>query len=270
MADCLLLVDATSVVRPIFEARSKRARNEGGQASAEADDRVVVEALNIAERAYRRLIADTHASHVILVFDHGGRTFRHDLFDGYKADREATPPALARHIVPFQQYLRGPGALHCVSVGGVEADDTLATLALRAVDRGYVVVVASVDKDMWCLIALGVRVYHPFERKWIDQADVQSRFGVRPEQMSDLLALMGDRVDGIPGVPKVGKKTAAELLERFGCVEAILAQAESIEGAVGAQIRANAQDLRMSYQLACLKFDVEVSVSPRECRVARA
>jgi protein Xni len=198
---------------------------------------------------------------VLPAFDYGGSTWRHTLYGGYRESRAPMPSPLRAALPGFYAKLETFG-LRPVSLPDVEADDVIGTVVVRwlAQHRGEAVV-ATTDKDLHCLIAHGARVWDHFKSEWHDRAWVENKWGVPPDQLPDLLALMGDATDSIPGVSKVGLKTAAKLLRTYGTLDGIMAGAGILKDTVGEALRKEREMLYLSRQLVQLKTDVTVGVS---------
>ena len=246
----LLAIDGLNIVRRVYEA------------SPEPDSDLKAEiALRHALSSFRNLITDHQPTHVLPAFDYGGATWRHQLYAGYREGRAPMPGVLREALPEFYQRLAGFG-LRVVSLPDVEADDVIGTVVLRwlAEDRGAAVV-ASTDKDLHCLVAQGALVWDHFKSEWHDYAWCEKKWGVPPEQLPDLLALMGDATDSIPGVSKVGLKTAARLLRTYGNLDAIMAGAGILKDTLGETLRKEREMLYLSRQLVQLKTDVRVGVS---------
>jgi len=249
----LLAIDGFSVLRPIFEASSEPDLSKRAQ-----------DALDKAVSSFGRLLGAHHPSHVLAAFDAGGNTWRHALYSRYRENRVPMAAELRDRIPDLLGRLEQMG-LRPLRIEGVEADDVIATGIRRwlAENRGDAIIVTS-DKDLHQLIEFGAVVCDPFEHGEIrDAAWVQKKFGVRIEQLGDYLALMGDAVDGVPGVPKIGKKKAAELLQRYGTIDKIMAGAGLLLDATGRALRSNKDDLYLSQQLVALKTDVTLGVTWR-------
>ncbi|KQQ33126.1 5'-3' exonuclease [Duganella sp. Leaf126] len=246
----LLAIDGLNIVRRVYEASPEPDSTE------KADI-----ALRHALSSLRNLINDHQPTHILPAFDFGGRTWRHELFAGYREGRAPMPEPLRAALPAFYDRLRATG-LHVVCVPGVEADDVIGTVVLRwlADSRGDATI-ASTDKDLHGLIAHGARVWDHFKGEWHDQAWVERKWGVPPEQLPDLLALMGDVTDAIPGVSKVGVKTAARLLRTYGTLDAIMAGAGILKDSLGETLRKEREMLYLSRQLVELKTDVRVGVT---------
>lgn len=249
----LLAIDGFSVLRPIFEANSEPDFSKRAQ-----------DALDNALSSFGRLLGAHLPSHVLVAFDAGGNTWRHALYPRYRENRVPMATELRDRIPDFFVQLEQMG-LRPLCIEGVEADDVIATGIMRWLAEGHgdAIIVTS-DKDLYQLIKFGAVVCDPFERGEIrDAAWVQKKFGVRVEQLGDYLALMGDAVDGVPGVPKIGKKKAAELLQRYGTIDNVMAGAGLLLDTTGRALRSNKANLYLSRQLVALKTDVTLGVTWR-------
>ena len=246
----LLAIDGLNIVRRVYEA------------SPEPDSPEKAEiALRHAFSSFRKLITEHEPSHVLPAFDFGGLTWRHALYQGYRAGRAPMPSPLRDALPAFYEQLSRLG-LRVVSLPEEEADDVIGTVVLRwlAEGRGEATI-ATTDKDLHGLIAHGARVWDHFKGEWHDHAWVEAKWGVPPEQLPDLLALMGDPTDSIPGVSKVGPKKAAKLLRTYGTLDAIMAGAGILKDTLGETLRKEREMLYLSRQLVQLKTDVRVGVS---------
>ena len=203
----------------------------------------------------RKLAKDYRGSPLAVIFDARGKTFRDDLFPAYKAHRPPMPDDLALQIEPIHEIIRAMG-LPLLVVSGVEADDVIGTLAAQATREQRDTVVSTGDKDMAQLVSDHVTLVNTMTETRTDRAGVIERFGVPPERIVDYLALMGDAVDNIPGVPKVGPKTAARWLTDFGDLDSIMARASEVGGKVGENLRATLEQLPLSRELARIRCDV--------------
>ena len=200
-------------------------------------------------------------AHVAFVADAPGPTFRDAIFEQYKAHRPPMPDDLRAQIEPMLELVSALG-FPILRVPGVEADDVIGTLAMRAAAQGIDVVVSTGDKDLAQLVSPHIRLVNTMTNSTLDADGVFAKFGVRPEQIVDYLALVGDSADNIPGVPKCGPKTAAKWLGEYGTLDAVVASADRIGGKIGESLRAALPHLPMSRQLATIKTDVELDVEP--------
>lgn len=205
----------------------------------------------------RKLQADYPNEHISVIFDAPGKTFRNDLYEQYKANRPPMPEDLRVQVEPLHQMIRAMG-LPLLMQAGVEADDVLGTLACRAQASGFQVVIVTGDKDMAQLVNGQVILENTMSNTRMDSQGVLDKFGVRPEQIVDYLALMGDTVDNIPGVPKVGPKTAAKWLEQYGTLENLMANADAIKGKIGDNLRNALGQLPLAKQLTTILCDVDL------------
>jgi len=246
----LLAIDGLNIVRRVYEA------------SPEPDSPEKADiALRHAFSSFRKLIGAHEPSHVLAAFDHGGPTWRHALYPRYRENRAPMPSFLRDALPAFHDKLNAVG-LHVLMLPEVEADDVIGTGVLRwlAEGRGEAII-ASTDKDLHGLIAQGALVWDHFKGEWHDDAWVRNKFGVAPELLVDLLALMGDPTDGVPGVSKVGMKTAAKLLNAYGDLDAVMAGAGILKTPIGERLRADRDTLYLSRELVRLKTDVRLGVT---------
>ena len=249
----LLLVDASSYLYRAFHALPDL-RNKGGEPTA-----AIYGVLNML----RRLHKDTHADYSACVFDAKGKTFRDDLYPDYKATRAPMPDDLGVQIEPLHQAIVAMG-WPLLMIDGVEADDVIATLACAAERQGMEVVISTGDKDLTQLVCRGIRIENANPRtgelEILDEAGVEKKFGVKPERITDYLALIGDSVDNIPGVDKVGPKTAAKWLSQYGTLDNVIAHADEIGGVVGDNLRRVRDWLPRARELLTVKSDVPLPV----------
>ncbi len=208
----------------------------------------------------RKLITDYQSEYVTVVFDAPGKTFRNDLYEQYKAHRPPMPDDLRVQIEPLHQLIRAMG-LPLIMEPGVEADDVLGALAQHAAWQGFSVIISTGDKDMAQLVTDQVTLENTMTNSRMDIQGVIDKFGVKPEQIVDYLALMGDSSDNIPGVPKVGPKTAAKWLEQFQTLENLIAHADQISGKIGENLRASLEQLPLAKQLTTIKCDLDLPYS---------
>lgn len=209
----------------------------------------------------RRLLEDHQSDRIAVVFDAPGRTFRDDLYAEYKANRPPMPSDLAQQRAPLKQMVEALG-FPLIEVTGVEADDVIGTLAVQAADAGIPVIISTGDKDMAQLVGPSVTLLNTMSNSRLDREGVISKFGVPPERIIDFLALVGDTSDNIPGVPKVGPKTAAKWLNEFGSLDGIKENAAAIAGKVGENLRAHLEELDLSRQLATIHCTLDLPISP--------
>jgi len=205
----------------------------------------------------RRLEQDFPGSKMVVVFDAKGKTFRHEMYEEYKANRPPMPEDLACQIEPIHNMVKAMG-LPLLIVPGVEADDVIGTLAHEATQKGIDVVISTGDKDMAQLVSDHVTLINTMTETRMDRAGVIDKFGVTPEQIIDYLALVGDKVDNIPGVNKCGPKTAVKWLGTYQDLDNLMAHADDIKGKIGEYLREARETLPLSRELATIKTDVEL------------
>ncbi|ROR34280.1 DNA polymerase I [Inmirania thermothiophila] len=251
----LVLVDASSYLYRAFHALPPLANSRGEPTGA----------IHGVLTMLRRLLADLRPERIGVVFDAPGRTFRDDLFERYKAQRPPMPEALAAQVEPLLEAIEAMG-LPLLRVPGVEADDVIGTLARRAAARGLDTVISTGDKDMAQLVGPHVTLVNTMTGTVLDAAGVEARFGVPPERIVDLLALMGDASDNIPGVPRWGPKTAARWLRHYGSLDALLAHADEIPGKAGESLRAHLDQLALSRELATIRRDLDLETDLDDLR----
>ena len=215
----------------------------------------------------RRLLKDYPDAHVAVVFDAKGKTFRDEMFEDYKAHRPPMPDDLVAQIEPLHELVRALG-FPVLEVPGVEADDVIGTLAREAAEAGHPVIISTGDKDMAQLVDDRVTLVNTMTDTRLDAQGVREKFGVPPERIVDYLALVGDTSDNIPGVPKVGPKTAAKWLDQYGSLDEIVAHADEIKGKVGESLREHLDDLALSRRLATIRRDLELDVRPEALRLS--
>lgn len=219
----------------------------------------------------RKLITDTHPEFIACAFDLAGPTFRKDLAADYKATRAPMPPDLAEQVPWVHEACKAMG-VPILTYERYEADDVLATLARKAADIGYEVALVTGDKDFFQMVGGPIRVYNPKDDgAWFDAEGVLTKFGVRPDQVIDVLALMGDSIDNVKGVPGIGEKGARDLIAAHGTLDALLAAAPTItQKRYREALIANADSARQSKELVRLHTDVPVEFDPDACRYAGA
>ncbi|MBX3704326.1 MAG: DNA polymerase I [Steroidobacteraceae bacterium] len=210
-----------------------------------------------------KLLKEEDPEHIAIVMDAPGRTFRDDLFEEYKAHRPPMPDELRAQIEPLIEAIPALG-LPLLRIPGVEADDVIGTLAERAARHGMKVVISTGDKDMAQLVNDDITIVNTMFDTKLDRAGVKAKFDVLPTQIVDYLALVGDSSDNIPGVPKVGPKTAAKWLNEYGSLDEIIRHANDIPGKVGESLRENLDTLELSRKLATIRCDLDLPLKPAE------
>ena len=244
---CLILVDGSSFLFRAYHAIPPLTNPKGEPTNA----------IYGVSNMLRKLIADYQSDYVTVVFDAPGKTFRNDLYDQYKAHRPSMPDDLREQIEPLHNLIRTMG-LPLIMEPDVEADDVLGALAQHAAQEGFSVIISTGDKDMAQLVTEHITLENTMSNVRMDIQGVIDKFGVKPEQIVDYLALMGDSSDNIPGVPKVGPKTAAKWLEQYQTLENLVANADKITGKIGENLRASLGQLPLAKQLTTIKCDLNL------------
>ena len=217
----------------------------------------------------QKLIKAEKPDLVGIIFDAPGKTFRHDLFPDYKANREKTPEDLVVQIEPLLTAIQNLG-LPLIRIQGVEADDVIGTLARQAENNNIQTLIATGDKDFAQLVSERIKLIDTMKNITTDQSGVLDKFGLRPEQIIDYLALAGDPSDNIPGIPKVGPKTAAKWLQQYTDLNGVIKHAEEIVGKVGEALRTSIPDLALYQKLATIDCNVELEHTIHDLVIGRA
>jgi len=203
---------------------------------------------------------DSEGSPIIVVFDAKGKTFRNEIYSEYKANRPPMPDELRLQLDPVKSICRAIG-FPLIEIEGVEADDVIATITRMAKDAKYKCVVSSLDKDLMQLVEdPDTTLMNTMKHEIFNEEKVFEKFGVKPNQIRDMLALVGDSSDNIPGVPKVGQKTAAKWLNEYSNLDGVIKNADLIKGVVGDNLRNSLSELQRNVDLVSLKEDVDLNV----------
>ena len=217
----------------------------------------------------KRVLIDHPDSPLAVVFDAKGKTFRHDMYSEYKANRPPMPEDLVQQIEPIHRIISLMG-IKLIMIPGVEADDVIGTLAEQARQKKLNTVISTGDKDMTQLVCDNVSVVNTMSGELLDQNGVMKKFGVGPELITDYLALIGDKSDNVPGVDKVGPKTAVKWLNEYKNIEGIKKNAESIGGKVGENLRSSIETLDLAHELVKIKTDVPLEIGIEDLAVSES
>ena len=245
----LVLVDGSSYLFRAFYALP---------ASLTSPDGMQTNAIHGVLNMLDRLRKDYQPEHMVVIFDAKGKTFRNDLYPEYKATRPPMPDELRDQIAPLHEIIEAQG-YPMIIMPGVEADDVIGTMSVLHDGK---TIISTGDKDMAQLVNDRVHLINTMSNSYHDIEGVIEKYGVRPERIRDYLALMGDKVDNIPGVPKVGPKTAVKWLNEYGSLKEIMANADKFKGKIGEYLRASLEFLPLSYELVTIKCDLELDCSP--------
>ena len=216
----------------------------------------------------KKILIDHPNSPLAVIFDAKGKTFRHEMYREYKANRPPMPEDLVEQIEPINQIIEALG-IKLLSIQGVEADDVIGTLAQEASEAGIDTVISTGDKDMTQLVNKHIKVVNTMNSELLDEKGVEKKFGVRPELIIDYLALVGDSSDNVPGVEKVGPKTAVKWLIEYGNLDEIIKNADKISGKVGENLRNGLDQLLLSKELVTIKKDVPLEIGVHDLAVGK-
>ena len=254
--DPIILVDGSSYLYRAYHALPPLTSSKGHPTGA---IRGVISMI-------KKILVDHPHSPIAVVFDAKGKNFRHDLYKEYKANRPPMPDDLVLQIKPIHEIVKALG-IKLLMVEGVEADDVIGTLAFQAQERKLDTVISTGDKDMTQLVCKNVKVVNTMKDELLDINGVKRKFGVLPEQIVDYLALIGDSSDNVPGVDKVGPKTAVKWIQEYQNIETIIKNAENITGKVGENLRNGITQLKLSKELVTIKTDVLLDASIEDLKV---
>ena len=254
----IIIVDGTSF---LFRAYHALGRNP-----LTTSDGRTTQAIFGMVNMLRSLLKECQPTHLAVVMDAKGKTFRHDLYRAYKANRPPMPDDLRQQLKYVKKIISAMG-MPLIVISGVEADDVIGTLSVRATAQGFRSLIVSSDKDLTQLVNDQVAMVDTMKNTRLDPAGVVEKFGVPPQRITEYLALIGDSSDNIPGIPKVGPKTALKWFDEYGTLAEIVSNADKIPGRVGENLRANLEQLELSKTLTTIKCDVKLDRSPNELTI---
>jgi DNA polymerase-1 len=252
----VILVDASSYLFRAFHAMPMFTNSKGQHTGA------IHGVINMV----RKMLKDYEPTHLAMVFDAKGKTFRDDLYPEYKANRPPMPDELRQQVDILHDIIRAMG-IPLVMEEGVEADDVIGTLARRFADDGLQVLISTGDKDMAQLVDDHISLINTMTNDVLTPDTVKAKFGVAPEQIIDYLALIGDKVDNVPGIPKVGPKTAVKWLQTYGSLDAIAEHAGDIGGKVGESLREHLAQLPLSRDLVTIRQRLPLTETLEDLRL---
>ena len=251
MKDRVFIIDGSSYLYRAYHAMPPLSTSKGQPTGA----------IKGVTNMLMTLKKDSEGSPIIVVFDAKGKTFRSEIYKEYKANRPPMPDDLREQLEPLKEICKAIG-FPLIEIPGVEADDVIATLVNKAKEKNFKAVVSTLDKDLMQLVEdPNITIMNTMKHQIFTEDKVFEKFGVQPNQIRDMLALVGDSSDNIPGVPKVGQKTAAKWLNEYKNLDGIKDNAELIKGVVGENLRNSLADLERNVELVSLKDDVELGVS---------
>jgi len=248
----VLLFDAMNLIRRIYAPQQDKPD-------------AVESTLLLSQNAMLKDIAHFQPRHVACVFDGQGKTWRHQLYPAYKANRNPMPDALGHALPEFQRRFEQIG-IRCLLYDDLEADDVIATLAVKSQQHGKSVVIVSTDKGYMQIMDDQTLLYHHFDRRQLNLDDVRSTLGFEPHQLIDFLSLVGDSTNEVPGVEGIGQKTAGKLLDQFGDLDSILIHSEEISGKVGRQLTSQFRTALRARKMVTLKTDCELGINLKSLR----
>ena len=252
----VILVDGSSYLFRAFHALPPLTNSKGQPTGA------VYGVINML----RKLREEYKPEYMAVVFDAKGKTFRHDMYKEYKANRPPMPDDLQSQIEPLHQLIKAMG-LPLISVEGVEADDVIGTLAKKATKKKKEMLISTGDKDLAQLVSAHVTLINTMNNEMLDESGVEKKFEVPPERIIDYLTLVGDTSDNIPGVPKVGPKTAVKWLKQFDSLDNLLEHADEVGGKIGENLRNSIDDLPMSRDLVTIRCDLDLELDLDDLKV---
>ena len=247
----LYLVDAMSNIHRAYHAIARLSTSAGKPTNA------IYGFVTMLRKMLREHVPD----YLAIAWDGPERTVRHDVYAAYKANRAPMAPDLASQIGDIRRVLDAY-RIPILELSGYEADDVIGTLSKKAAAKGFDVVIVTADKDMLQLVSPGIRIYHTGREKFLDELGVEEFFGVRADQVADVLALMGDSVDNVPGVPSVGQVTARKWISTYGDLDTLLAKADEIKGKVGESLRQHKEAAVLSRSLVTIPTDLPIPFEP--------
>jgi len=244
-----LLVDALNLIRRIYAALP-------GEEGAEHTKGALESSVHSLQRAIR----ETHPTHAVCVFDSHQNSWRHELLPTYKEGRTPMPAELRDSLNDFKSSFLEMG-ITSLTFPGIEADDIIATLAHKTAQKNGHAIILSTDKSFLQLLSSNITVRDHFNKKELDKKHVEDKFSVQSEQLIDLFALAGDTTNHIPGIPTVGLKTAAKLLNEHETLENIVSKSDTIKGKTGEKIRSNIKEVGLSQKLFRLQTDISLGLN---------
>ena len=220
-------------------------------------------------RMLSSLMKDLSPEYIAVVFDLPGKTFRHEKYHGYKANRKETPDELKSQIPKIKELIKLWG-IKIIEIPGYEADDIIATLAKKGKNEGFEVIVVTPDKDMMQLVEENIKILNPVNGEIFDREKVKEKYGIYPEQFVDYLAMVGDTVDNIIGVKGVGPKTASKLLNEFGSLEKILQNIDLLKPKLKEAFEEARERLKENVFLVSLKTDIPIDINVKYLKKGKA
>ncbi len=249
----LLLIDAMNLIRRIYAAQAQHSQD------------AIEQTLLLSQNAILKDLEVVDATHIACVFDGKGPTWRHEMYPEYKADRKPMPEDLGQALPAYMARFKDLGIASIV-YDQYEADDVIATLAVKTAEKGGRVTIVSTDKGFMQIAKGGVRLYHHFDKRFLNPDDVRQQLGLEPHQLVDFLSLVGDTTNHVPGVAGVGPKTAGQLLDEYGDLDSILINSDQIKGRIGQNLSEHFRVALRARKLVRLKTDCELDLNLQDLR----
>ncbi|SET56772.1 flap endonuclease Xni [Thalassotalea agarivorans] len=260
----LVLIDALNLIRRIH-AVEQRHYGQTGTLSDSTIAQIIHNTSTACAKAMEKIVSYHKATHALAVFDSENPCWRYETFPDYKKGRAKMPEYLAKSLNDIQEVFMQKHVDSLISEQD-EADDLIATLAVKVALRGQQVTIISTDKIFLSLLSKHIRVYDYFTRRFLDEAHVESKFSVQPQQLIDYWSLTGDNTNKIPGVSGIGGKTAADLINQYGSLKAIL-KADDLKSSVREKINTHQEQLMMTRKLLCLQTDIPLGFNLKDIRL---
>ena len=254
-----LLVDGLNLVRRIYAAVPDEEKQ------ADPSEHLAGVTASSSAASLKRALNQHRPSHCIVVFDQGGRNWRHELYPDYKKNRAPMPAPLRGGLAQIERAF-DEIRVECFSSAGYEADDIIATVAVKIAKRAGRALILSTDRNYCQLLSANIKVFDHFGQLYLDAEMIKKRFQVEPRQLPDLLALAGDSSLSIPGVKAIGIRTAAKLLNDYGSLEKTLKAADDIPGKLGSKLHGGRADARLAKTLFTLKTDIDLGINLNQLR----
>ncbi len=265
----LILIDALNLVRRIYAVQERPFMLNKNQSSDDLSDntkqQVLFNTQKTCSQALAKIIDQHQPTHALAVFDSQQPCWRYQLYDGYKQGRKKMPEYLANKLNDIQDAFMQQGVDSLVSEED-EADDLIATLAIKMSLRGQNTTIVSTDKGFLSLLSPNIQVYDHFNRRFLDEQHVKNKFNVKPTQLMDLWTLTGDSTNKIPGVAGIGQVTASNLLNQYGSLKAILA-ADDLKASIKDKLKNSEEQITLSKQLLTLKQDIPLGFNLKDIRL---
>jgi len=258
MSKQIIIVDGSSYLFRYFYALPMVLNGEG----------IPTNAIFGIDSMIRKISTKYRTEYLVIVFDHKGKNFRHEIYKDYKSNRTSMPEDLIKQIAPIYQLINILG-LKLISLEGVEADDTIGTLAKKFSQKGHEIVIFTIDKDMSQLVNKKVKLTDIKNQELVDEESVKKKFGVYPKQIVDYLTLVGDASDNIPGIRGIGPKTTIKLLSKYFSIEEILSNLKEIDTKTAGMLSKSVDLIDVMKNLTTIRCDLDLNCSLEDLKCKR-